>query len=365
MESGVPVNVFFSYSHRDENLKDELLKHLSILQRRRVIAAWHDREIGGGGEWAKEIDSHLSNARIILLLVSSDFLASDYCYDIELKRAMDMHEVGQARVVPVILRPCDWSRAPFSRLKALPRDGKAITSWQNLDEAFADVAEGIRGLVGMLLNGQLEPPIVEKLRKAESLRNWPNVIKFAERLLDVAPGYSESARKALARALIARWSENVTVKCDFALRVEVHPRRKDRGRPDYRKTSDYELYGQISSDIDRAIQLDPTNPDYYFVRGCVTGEIEDLTRAIKLAPRDAKSYYSRALRISREDPDGAERDLRRVLELGFEGEQTHFWVNALTQPSPPSWRKIDQEKLNASIQEDLERIWGTDVRVSF
>jgi hypothetical protein len=97
-------------------------------------------------EWAGEIDAHLNTAQIILLLISADFLASTYCYDIEVKRTMERHNAGEARVIPIILRPCDWHTAPFGKLQALPTDGKPVDSrnWYNKDEAFHNITQGIR-----------------------------------------------------------------------------------------------------------------------------------------------------------------------------------------------------------------------------
>jgi hypothetical protein len=138
------IEVFYSYSHKDEDLRDELEKHLSILKHQGVIQSWHDRRIGAGREWEAEIDTHLNTAHIILLLISADFLASDYCYDVEMKRAMERHEAKEACVIPVMLRPCDWRGAPFGKLQALPKDAKPVTSWPDLDEAFLNVAQGIR-----------------------------------------------------------------------------------------------------------------------------------------------------------------------------------------------------------------------------
>jgi hypothetical protein len=140
------IEVFFSYAHRDETLRDELAKHLSLLQNQKVIAGWHDRQIPAGTEWAGAIDTHLENAQIILLLISADFMASKYCYGIEMKRAMERHEAGQARVILIILRAVDWHSAPFGKLNALPRDGRPVTSWANQDEAFTDIARGIRSV---------------------------------------------------------------------------------------------------------------------------------------------------------------------------------------------------------------------------
>ncbi len=145
-----PIEVFFSYAHEDEALRDELAKQLKLLQRQGTISTWYDRGIGAGQEWAGQIDEHLESAGIILLLVSPDFLASDYCWDVETKRAMERHEARQARVIPVILRPCDWTSAPFGQLQALPKDAKPITSWTNRDEAFLDVARSIRSVAQSL-----------------------------------------------------------------------------------------------------------------------------------------------------------------------------------------------------------------------
>ena len=157
VETGKQIEVFFSYSHRDEDLRDELAKHLSILKRQGVISAWHDRQITDGSEWAGEIDTHLSSADIILLLISADFIASDYCWDIELKQAMERHEAKEACVIPVILRPSDWHGAPFGKLQALPKNAQPVTSWTNRDEAFLNVAQGIRRTVEHMVATQSQP----------------------------------------------------------------------------------------------------------------------------------------------------------------------------------------------------------------
>ena len=135
------ASVFMSYSHTDEELRKELEKHLAGLRRQGVISSWHDRRIGPGEEIHGEISAHLDAADIILLLVSADFLASDYCYDVEMTRAMERHKQGTARVIPVILRPCDWQEAPFGSLKACPTDGKPVVKHTSLDDGFLEVAQ--------------------------------------------------------------------------------------------------------------------------------------------------------------------------------------------------------------------------------
>jgi tetratricopeptide (TPR) repeat protein len=136
------VEVFYSYAHEDEALRDELKKHLANLKRQGVITDWYDRDISAGAEWNEDIARHLESARVVLLLISPDFMNSDYINDVEVKRAMERHESG--RVIPVILRPVDWEGALFSKLQALPTDAKAVTLWNNQDEAFLTVAKAIR-----------------------------------------------------------------------------------------------------------------------------------------------------------------------------------------------------------------------------
>ena len=138
------INLFFSYSHKDEALRDELDKHLSILKRQNVIAAWHDRRINAGTEIDAEINNNLKKADVILLLVSSDFLASDYCYEKEMKFAIEQHEAKKAVVIPVILRPCDWKNAPFGKIMGVPTDGIPVTKFPNYDEAFLQITDAIR-----------------------------------------------------------------------------------------------------------------------------------------------------------------------------------------------------------------------------
>jgi hypothetical protein len=145
------IRLFYSYSHEDEALRDALATHLSLLKRQGLIEGWHDREIGAGREWEGQIDQNLKSAHVILLLVSADFIASDYCYDVEMKCAVERHNSGAARVIPIVLRACDWAGSPFGKLQALPTDAKPITSWVNRDEALADVAKGIRKVVAELL----------------------------------------------------------------------------------------------------------------------------------------------------------------------------------------------------------------------
>lgn len=139
-----PVELFYCYAHRDEPLRKRLETHLSALRQQRVITEWHDRKIVAGCDWKQTIDSHLMSATVILLLISPDFLASDYCYGIEMRQALARHAAGDACVIPVILRPVDWYGTPFAHLQSVPTDAKPVTTWTHRDEAFRDVAIAIR-----------------------------------------------------------------------------------------------------------------------------------------------------------------------------------------------------------------------------
>ena len=114
------LDIFISYSHKDEALREELYAHLSILRHQGIINDWFDGDIAPGIEWESQILTRLNNAQIILLLISADFLASKFCYGIELRQAIERHKANQARVLPIILRPVDWEGAPFAILQVLP-----------------------------------------------------------------------------------------------------------------------------------------------------------------------------------------------------------------------------------------------------
>ena len=138
------VRLFYSYSHKDENLRNELETHLKLLQRRGLVDVWHDRRIDAGDDWKKKIDENLERANIVLLLVSPDFIASDYCYVNEMTRALERQRNGEAEVIPVIIRDVDLEGAPFTGLQYLPKDGRPVSKWEDKDSAWRNVSEGIK-----------------------------------------------------------------------------------------------------------------------------------------------------------------------------------------------------------------------------
>ena len=147
------LKLFYCYARQDKNLRSELDRHLTSLKRQLQITSWYDGEIIPGKPWENEIKANLDTANVILLLISADFLASNYCYSVEMQRALERHALGEACVIPILIRPVYWEDEPFSKLQMLPSDAVAITRWSDRDEAYEDVARGISRAVKEWLKG--------------------------------------------------------------------------------------------------------------------------------------------------------------------------------------------------------------------
>ncbi len=141
------VKIFISYSHRDEEHFNSLIESLAALRREGIVDDWHDRKIGAGDDWKNSIDEALSASQVILLLVSAAFINSDYCFTKEMSEALKMREEGRAKVIPIIVRSCEWQIHPLSSLQAVPKGANPVTSWDNRDEAWTDVVREVRKAV--------------------------------------------------------------------------------------------------------------------------------------------------------------------------------------------------------------------------
>ncbi len=167
------IKVFISYSHKDADLLAQLHEHLSALQRQKLLDAWTDKEIHAGGVIDDYVDQQLEQAQIYLLLVSSAFIQSNYCFEKEFARACERQRAGDAVIVPIIIRECDWDIHELRQFKALPEDGKAVMSrhWHNSDEAFANVVVGLRALIQA---GTFTKPKQQKAAKSAKERFVPD-----------------------------------------------------------------------------------------------------------------------------------------------------------------------------------------------
>jgi len=191
------LSVFISYSHEDETLRNQLEQQLSILKRQKVIDIWHDRRITAGEEIDHAISGNLEAADIILLLISPAFIASDYCYDREMQRAMERHEASQAVVIPVILRPCDWHGATFGKLLATPTDGKPVTQWPDRDTAFLEVTRAIRAAAEKLQRaGKPSVPPAPMPMEVKSLPERPASVALRSSNLRIAQTFTERDKDA-------------------------------------------------------------------------------------------------------------------------------------------------------------------------
>jgi hypothetical protein len=197
-----PIRVFVSYSHIDQTLHDELIKHLKPLERERLIRLWHDPEILPGSNILEEIDAQLDSAEIILLLISSDFVNSISCQK-EVDRALQRYAKHEARVIPVIARPFDWKRTPFGGLSALPTDGYPIVKWTNQDEAFLNVVHGIRRIIDRLFQEHLDFHVVKPAVDLSQVSSAPATAESRsdkrEPVFDVFLCYNSADRPAVKR----------------------------------------------------------------------------------------------------------------------------------------------------------------------
>lgn len=216
------IEIFLCYAREDEALLKELEKHLRVLRRQGIIDLWYDRNISAGADWEREIDNHLNTARVILLLVSPDFLDSDYCYGIEMKRAMERHEQGEACVIPIILRHVYWHKTPFGKLQALPIDSKPILSshWVFKDEAWYNTAEGIRIKVEDIIATDKAKQCTDKGNKLYEQKQYAKAIVAYDEALKYDPKYFRAYyNKGSTYGLLMQFEEAIAA-FDEVIRIE-------------------------------------------------------------------------------------------------------------------------------------------------
>jgi len=350
------VEVFYSYAHEDENLRDELKKHLSNLKRQGVITDWYDRDISAGKEWNEEIKEHLNSAKVILLLISPDFMNSDYINDVEVKRAMERHESGDARVIPVILRPVDWQGTPFSKLQALPTDAKPVNSWDDPDEAFLDITKGIRKAIQELCGPTASVPTVPDIPR-------PPKVGFVSRRDKEGRDIVDRLREELApqkHQLVALWGAGGVGKTTLAAEAvqglaESYGQRiiwiSADGRPNF-------VFSTLLDDI--AEQLGRTD-----LRPLAVGQKEEALRPLiagkstlivldnleTIAPEEeslckeflAKRVLCPALITTRERIDDTYLIPLAAMATGEAGEFIERLI--LQSPDPDIYEVVDQERI--------------------
>jgi hypothetical protein len=240
------IQLFYCYAEADEQLQRTLHPFLrSSMRELGSSIEWHDRNISAEMDWATEIDAHLDTASIILLLVSVDFITSDYCYGIEMKRALERHTAGEALVIPIILRPVYWHNAPFGKLQALPEDGKPVTSWANRDEVFFRIAETIREVVKQMIPAESPQKIAAQVR--EAAREYNALARMHPSLYPLR----EQDGSLLDLVQVGVWRSGL---------ASVHLRRGEQFLESGR-------YKKALEEFEEAIRLDPLASSAYRGRG--------------------------------------------------------------------------------------------------
>lgn len=300
-----PIRIFYSYSHADLQFRKELQKRLSVLRRQRIIMEWHDRKIAAGSDWSKEVSWNLEAAHVILLLVSPDFIASDYCYEVEMKRALEKHENGEAKVIPIILRPVDWSATPFGKLQALPKDGKPISTWGRRDSAWKEVARGISSVCWELRGGSEPSGFHESnesnvthvggksqanSRAGRIITEDPEAYFLARRMGELAARYGrgfQRLREGL-KALTIEWREQL-----YNLTYEYEKLKYITDEEGAQKLSeDIKKYRAEQDGLQRRIEEIESA-----IKSATGGELQRVKKNRKQATEDLKKYREDIFRL--------------------------------------------------------------------
>ncbi|HEY1350167.1 MAG TPA: toll/interleukin-1 receptor domain-containing protein [Ktedonobacteraceae bacterium] len=293
--------LYYLYAHEDEALRKKLEKQLSALRRQRYIDTWCDREIRPEGNWGADIDRHLESADIILLLLSADFMASDYCYSEGVGRALERHFLGSARVIPVILRPVDWRGTAFGRLQPLPRGGRPVVWWNPVDEGLLDVARGIRTILEELR--KREPPFPFSAFKASLFS--VGAVGAARDTGSPGSGTGISRRVQAAHfltltppALVTRYAAESLLTLDIGLPSDVwlpHGVTTEQGSVIVPQALVYENTAHLPLEAFR-FQVDSRSPAYTLPRD-IKGKAEHLLALHR--QRNRRMFDSATIRLNR------------------------------------------------------------------
>ncbi len=313
-----PLCVFISYSHADAELLKQFVKALSQLEHDGLVECWYDDKITGGTEWAGKIEECLNAADLVVLLVSRDFLASSFCYDVEMPAALARHKRGQTRVVPIILAPCDWKTTPFAKLNALPKEGRPVVEW--LDNALLDVARGLRAVAEELRGSAEETTRGTRIWTTTRARSWRLVIPIAVAVLVLA-GLGvwfliyEHQRNEQVRADLARGNDLMNVgryedaRKPFQDALSVEPANGQAklgiGIADLvANRSDGVAYqqglGEMLKRWPNESHLLVLTGDSLLAQGETQEAMEEYSRAIKMNSKIAEAYFRRGVIYDKE-----------------------------------------------------------------
>jgi tetratricopeptide (TPR) repeat protein len=309
------IKIFCCYARKDKEFLNKLKIHLRPLQRHGLIHLQSDGDINAGDVWEEKIHHYLQSAQIILLLISPDFINSDYCYDIEMQRALERHHRGDAKVIPIILRPVHWQSTPLGKLQALPTDAKPVTdpSWRNQDQALFNIAEGIRHVVEASTETTLPAALTLPQKSKET---WAN------------EGFALYNSKRYEEALAA-YDQAIHLDPNFAIAytgkgfVLDKLKRYEEALAAFNQTTrldPYDVFAYINKGValitlnrhekalvifEQAIRLDPSEALAYTSKGLALNGLKRykealavFDQAIRLDPYDASAYTSKGLALN-------------------------------------------------------------------
>jgi len=313
----MPVKIFFCYAHEDEQLLNTLKNHLFPLKRTGLIEIWHDRDISAGTDWEQQIKSHLNEAQIILLLVSPDFMVSDYCYGIEMQRALERHDLGEARVIPVILRHVYW-QGVLGKLQALPTDARPVKSWSDLDEGLYNVTEGIRKVIEeiTLKSSPSSPvPSPQPVSQMPLPTNTP----------DVSQKTKEQWYEEGKRLYDLKQYEEALVAYDQAIRLDPNSARAYNNKGFI--LNELTRYQEGLEAYEQSIRLDPNSADAYINKGVAFNRLERYEEAvaayeeaIRIDPNYAVAYNNKGNALNGlHRNEEAQRAYAKARQLGYGG----------------------------------------------
>lgn len=303
-----PLKLFYCYAHEDKPFREELDVHLAGLKRQQLLTTWYDGEIKAGAEWEQEINHYLSTADLIVLFVSPHFLHSDYCYNVEMQRALKRHEAKTAHVIPIVVRPVYWQDAPFSKLQLLPAEAKPISRWPDRDEIWLEIVREIYTIILDLQTAfktKLKQLVAEgdmflgHLQYEEALTTYEQAIQLDEAYADAYVG------KGYTLYSLMRYEEALSA---YEQAIQLDPKHGDAHLNKGRILYKLKRCEEALAAYEQAIELDATYADAYRDKGNALYDLERYEealvayeQAIQLAPTYAGLYGSKHAIFSKLD----------------------------------------------------------------
>jgi tetratricopeptide (TPR) repeat protein len=346
------IKLFYCYAREDKTMRDELEKYLSSLKRLYSLRNWHDREIQPGQEWEQAIENSLNTAHLILLLIIPDFMNSEYCYGKEMQRALERHEEGTCKVIPIILRPTFLDAAPFHKLQMLPTDAQAITLWSNRDLAFHDVVKQINlVLKDLLLSLKSKKDWLDEGISFRSQKRYEYALEAFEQALRLDTRYLEAYQeKGMTLFELERYDYALEA---FEQALHLNPNRVDLYIVKGQTLNALERYEDALAFFEQAIRLDPNNADAYIGRDKALQQLgvsrkaqEELARQLAQTRQQLVDSLKRAAEME-------SQLYQATRHLTGEQERSKELENLLAQTRVQKDEAFEQLGLSRKAQEEL------------